>query len=88
MAPKTDDPEKMERMRVWLARVEDLLGLEPTVLDSAQEPLLDLISAVAHGPSRPGAPLTAYLVGVAVGRGADPVELATQLGDLAQGHSE
>lgn len=88
MVPKTDDPEKMERMRVWLAEVEDQLGLETTLLDRAQEPLLDLISAVAHGPSRPGAPLTAYLVGVAVGRGADPVQLAAQVGVLAQGHSE
>jgi hypothetical protein len=32
-------------------------------------PVLDLARDVAHGVMRPAAPLTAYLVGVAVGRG-------------------
>ena len=34
--------------------------------------LLDMARDVAHGVLRPAAPLTAYLLGVAVGRGADP----------------
>jgi hypothetical protein len=36
------------------------------------KPVLDLAREVAHGVMRPAAPLTAYLLGVAVGRGADP----------------
>ena len=32
--------------------------------------VLDLARDVAHGVARPAAPLTAFLVGVAVGRGA------------------
>jgi Domain of unknown function (DUF6457) len=35
-------------------------------------PVLDMARDVAHGVLRPAAPLTAYLLGVAVGRGADP----------------
>ena len=38
--------------------------------------VLDLARDVAHGVVRPAAPLTAYLVGVAVGRGADPATAA------------
>lgn len=49
--------------------------------------VLDLARDVAHGVARPAAPLTAYLLGVAVGRSADPVaassELAARIGDLA-----
>ena len=40
------------------------------------ELVLDLARDVAHGVMRPAAPLTAYLLGVAVGRGADPVTAA------------
>jgi hypothetical protein len=58
----------------WSARVCAALGLEPTVLD--QSLVLDLARDAAHGVSRPAAPLTAYLVGVAVGRGADPATAA------------
>ncbi|GAB3950057.1 hypothetical protein GCM10027614_49880 [Micromonospora vulcania] len=34
--------------------------------------VLDLARDVAHQVLRPGAPVTAYLLGLAVGRGADP----------------
>ncbi|MDG6101140.1 DUF6457 domain-containing protein [Dactylosporangium aurantiacum] len=37
-----------------------------------QGAILDLARDVAHNVARPGAPLTAFLLGVAVGRGADP----------------
>lgn len=84
MAQKNDDPEKMARMQEWLAAVEDELGLDHETLASAQEPLLHLISSVAHGPSRPGAPLTAFLVGLAAGRGGDPVELTARIEELVQ----
>ncbi|ARO13049.1 DUF6457 domain-containing protein [Propionibacterium freudenreichii] len=59
----------MARMRTWLAAVAGELGLDDGLPAEAEKPVLDLISQVAHGPSRPGAPLTAFLVGVAVGRG-------------------
>ncbi|MDN5963854.1 MAG: DUF6457 domain-containing protein [Actinomyces sp.] len=88
MAATGDDPEKMARMRAWLTTVEEDLGIEHSILAEAETPLLDLISTVAHGPSRPGAPLTAFLIGVAVGRGQDATVLAERIESLARTHSE
>jgi hypothetical protein len=53
----------------WLAAVCAELGIDG-VIDRDQ--LLDLTRDVAHGIARPAAPLTAYLVGLAAGRNADP----------------
>lgn len=65
MSEHKDDPAKMAAMRAWLEAVCRELNLPTSVLDSVQTDLLHLISEVAHGPSRPGAPLTAFLVGLA-----------------------
>lgn len=46
--------------------------------------VLDLAREVAHHAVRPGAPVSAYLLGVAVGQGGDPDELAQRLIALAQ----
>lgn len=59
--------DRMVIMRSWLERVCAELGVDPAVLDTTTTPLLALIRDVAHGPSRPGAPLTAFLVGLAAG---------------------
>ncbi|MFT3833270.1 MAG: DUF6457 domain-containing protein [Micropruina sp.] len=82
---RRDDPARMERMREWLRRVADELGVEPEAVLDHEEDLLDMVSAVAHGPSRPGAPLSAFLIGVAVGRGAAASEAAGRVSVLAQG---
>jgi hypothetical protein len=51
--------------------------------------VLDLTSDVAHGVSRPGAPVTAFLVGVAAGRADDPAvaarDYAQKISALADG---
>ncbi|WFF02092.1 DUF6457 domain-containing protein [Micromonospora sp. WMMD964] len=55
-------------------------------LDPAGVPVtavLDLARDVAHQVLRPGAPVSAYLLGVAVGRGADPADAAARLRALA-----
>lgn len=46
--------------------------------------VLDLARDVAHGVARPAAPLSAYLLGVAVGRGADPAQAAATIAELAR----
>lgn len=56
----------------WADRVATALGQEDEPVDVRL--LLDLAREAAHGVERPAAPLTTYLVGVAVGRG---VPLAT-----------
>ena len=45
--------------------------------------MLDVARDVAHAVERPAAPVTAYLLGVAVGRGADPATAAEALSALA-----
>ena len=74
----------------WVTAVARELGLEqaldgPGVVDM----VLDLTSDVAHGVSRPGAPVTAFLVGVAAGRADDPAvaarDFAQKIGKLAEG---
>ena len=59
----------MSTLEEWLATVQDALDVPPA--DTAL--ILDVAREVAHGVARPAAPVTAYLLGLAVGRGADPV---------------
>ncbi|MFD2768006.1 DUF6457 domain-containing protein [Micromonospora eburnea] len=59
------------RLNDWLATAAAALDL-PTPAPDEYRAILDLVRDVAHGVCRPAAPLGAYLVGVAVGRGADP----------------
>ena len=71
--------ERMTELDAWLREASLALGVSDT-LDSTL--LLDVAREVAHGVARPAAPLTSYLMGVAVGRGADPVEVVTLLRGL------
>jgi Domain of unknown function (DUF6457) len=72
----------------WVTAVARELGLE---LDDAAvvDLVLDLTSDVAHGVSRPAAPVTAFLVGMAAGRADDPTvaarDYAGKIGKLADG---
>ena len=74
----------------WVTAVAMELGLEGA-LDSGStvDMVLDMTSDVAHGVSRPGAPVTAFLVGVAAGRADDPAvaarDYAQKISALADG---
>ena len=72
----------MTAMDQWLAAACAELGLDPADVDVPV--VLDLARDVAHQVLRPGAPVTAYLLGVAVGRGADPATGAAALAALAR----
>jgi hypothetical protein len=72
----------MNELDAWTTAACRSLGLDPTVVDRTI--VLDLARDVAHHVLRPGAPLTAYLLGVAVGRGADAADAAARLADLAR----
>jgi hypothetical protein len=74
----------MSALDEWLADASAALGL-PDIID--QDLVLDLSRDVAHAIVRPAAPLTAYLLGLAVARGADPAEAASTLTLLAQSHT-
>jgi hypothetical protein len=47
--------------------------------------VLDLAREAAHGVARPAAPITTFLFGVAVARGADPRATAEKIIELARG---
>jgi hypothetical protein len=71
----------MNALDEWTANVCTALGLDPTSPDE-QRLVLDLARDVAHGVLRPAAPLSAYLLGLAVGRGADPAAAAATVTGL------
>lgn len=57
----------MTTLSDWVTAACAELGVDPTVVD--QRVILDLAREVAHQVDRPAAPLTAFLLGVAVGGG-------------------
>lgn len=74
-------PEDLDR---WVADAAGLLGLDPA--DVPISTVLDLARRVAHGVARPAAPVTTYLLGLAVGAGRsdDATELADRIAALAE----
>ncbi|WP_242910287.1 DUF6457 domain-containing protein [Actinomadura terrae] len=73
----------MSVLEDWLEAACGELGLDRGDID--RDLVLDLARDVAHGVARPGAPLTAYLLGLAVGRGAPARDAAARLTELAEG---
>lgn len=71
----------MTVMDDWVTAACAELGLDPARVPVPA--VLDLAKDVAHQVLRPGAPVTAYLLGLAVGRGADPAGAAARLSALA-----
>jgi uncharacterized protein DUF6457 len=65
----------------WVAAATEELGLKPG--DVQPEVVLEVAREVAHQVLRPAAPLTAYLMGVAVGRGTDAADAAARISALA-----
>lgn len=78
----------MADVAVWLEQVGAALGVPAGEVppEAVQEQLLGLTGEVAHSVARLAVPLTSYLIGVAVGRGASPQEaLRVVEGLLAKG---
>ncbi|MDT5030408.1 MAG: hypothetical protein QOC94_579 [Actinoplanes sp.] len=65
----------------WVEAACGELGLAPG--DVEAQVVLDVARDVAHQVLRPGAPVTAYLMGIAVGRGIEPAEAAARMSALA-----
>ncbi|MDN5582656.1 MAG: DUF6457 domain-containing protein [Corynebacterium sp.] len=70
MGTQKDSPEQMLSAHAWLEQVAEELGLPQDVVRASVKDVLDLTSAVAHHRSRPAAPVTAFLIGLAAGRAA------------------
>jgi len=71
----------MTTLDSWTRAACAELGIDPASADTRA--VLDLARDVAHGVERPAAPLTAYLLGVAVGQGQDLHTAAARLRTLA-----
>jgi hypothetical protein len=71
----------MNTLEEWTSKVRADLEIPADAVNTAM--VLDLARDVAHGVARPAAPLTAYLVGVAVGRGLPLREAAGRVQALA-----
>lgn len=79
MTPEDDAPmDVTQSMTNWLTTLGAELGTDDLPLDDAAiTNLLELTREAAHGVERIAGPLTTFLVGVAVGRGAN-VAVATE----------
>ncbi|GIG34770.1 DUF6457 domain-containing protein [Cellulomonas pakistanensis] len=73
----------MDEMQRWTAAAAAELGVAPDLLPGVAGPVLDLVREVAHGVSRPAAPLSAFLVGVAAGSAAASVPGSPASGAVA-----
>jgi hypothetical protein len=67
-------------MDKWIAAVQKELGIDVPV---DQEMILDLARDAAHGVERKAAPITTFLLGIAIAGGADPKEAVKALAELA-----
>ena len=76
----TAEPNVLE---AWITAACGALDLTD-LPDRDRRAVLDLARDVAHGVVRPAAPLTAFLLGLAVGRGADVETAAATLTRLAE----
>jgi hypothetical protein len=65
----------------WVREASQALGLSREI---DVELLLDLAREAAHGVARPAAPVTTYLLGLAVAGGADLEKAAATLTELAR----
>jgi hypothetical protein len=74
----------MADVEIWLGEVAGALDvtLEDVLSASTQDELLILTGEIAHNVVRLAVPLSSYLIGVAVGRGAPVEEAIRAVGGL------
>lgn len=82
--PAKGSPEEKQAMDAWLDEVTDALGLDRAMVQATVGDVLRLTGTVAHNRSRPAAPVTSFLIGLAAGGDTDVArELIAKIGDLA-----
>ena len=69
-------------MNDWIAAVQKELGVDVSFDTDA---ILDVAREAAHATERKAAPVTTYLMGVAVAQGANPTDVAAKIEKLAKG---
>ncbi len=76
----TNDEQGARAMDEWIEAVRRELGLDTSV---DVDGVLDVARVAAHNVARPAAPVTTYLLGVAVAGGADFEQARAVISDLA-----
>jgi hypothetical protein len=71
----------MDRLVDWTAKASARLDIDAGQASAAE--VVELAREVWRAEGKQAAVVAAYLLGIAVGRGADPREAAAQLADLA-----
>lgn len=74
------EQERAHTMEKWIEAVQRELGID-VVVD--EQLILDLARDAAHGVERKAAPITTFLLGIAIAGGADPKEAAKGIAELA-----
>ncbi len=69
-------------MDTWIDAVRTELGIDAAVDVDA---ILDVARVAAHGVARPAAPVTTYLLGIAVAGGAELEDARRRIEALAEG---
>ncbi|MGH3520363.1 MAG: DUF6457 domain-containing protein [Haloechinothrix sp.] len=72
----------MNQLQEWASALCSDLGIEAKELDC--EFVLAMARDAGYAVARPAAPITVYLVGIAVARGLSPAEAAQRLGALTR----
>ena len=70
----------------WVVRLSTALGIDPAEVPTGA--LLNVTRDAAHGVTRPAGPVTTYLLGLAVARGADFDEATATVRTTIDGWSE
>jgi hypothetical protein len=78
----TDEGGTVDALDEWLEAVHKELGIQSD--EAVRKTVLNLARVVAHTVDRPAAPLTAYFLGAAVGRGEELAAAAERLERLAR----
>lgn len=69
----------------WVSQASNALSLSD---DVDVEAILNVAKDVAHNVIRPAAPVSTYLMGLAVARGMDPSDAAQLISELATANRE
>ena len=78
------NPEQSERVHRWIECLGEELTIEAATDPDDVAAILDAAKAAAHNVERPAAPVTTYLMGYAVARGADSHSVGQIVERLAQ----
>ncbi len=85
-AVMSNTPQSPEPLDRWLTALATELGIDPAAVPIGD--ILDLARDIAHGVARPAAPLSTFIVGLAVGAGNGSLaELSARATALAEGWS-